>query len=92
MAGLYLDTSRGEILKGILEGNTFSLKECVETLPGAGIEINGFRSVGGGSKSDAWVQISADIMGKPFSRPKITEAGALGAAIIAGWGAGIFPP
>ena len=90
MAGLHLDTSRGEILKGILEGNTFSLKDCVEMLPGAGIEITGFRSVGGGSKSDAWIQISADIMGKPFVRPEITEAGALGAAIMAGAGTGIF--
>jgi xylulokinase len=90
MAGLHLDTSRGEILKGILEGNTFSLKECVEKLPGAGIEITGFRSVGGGSRSDAWIQISADIIGKPFARPKITEAGALGAAIMAGTGTGIF--
>jgi xylulokinase len=90
MAGLYLDTSRGEILKGILEGNVFSLKECVETLPGAAIEIDGFRPVGGGSRSDAWIQISADIMGKPFTKPRVTEAGALGAAIIAGVGTGIF--
>jgi xylulokinase len=89
-AGLYLDTSRGEILKGILEGNTFSLKECVEMLPSAAIEIKGFRAVGGGSKSDAWIQISADIMGMSFARPKITEAGALGAAIMAGTGTGVF--
>ncbi len=90
VAGLYLDTSRGEILKAILEGNTFSLKESVEMLSGAGIEINGFCAVGGGSKSDAWVRISADIMGKPFTRPRITEAGALGAAILAGSGTGVF--
>jgi xylulokinase len=90
VAGLYLDTSRGEILKGILEGNTFSLKECVDTLPGAGIEINSFRSVGGGSKSNGWIQISADILGKPFARPTITEGGALGAAIMAGAGTGVF--
>jgi xylulokinase len=46
--------------------------------------------VGGGSKSDAWVQLSADSLGRPFIRPKITEAGALGAAIMAGAGCGIF--
>jgi xylulokinase len=90
IAGLRLETSRGEILKGILEGVTFYLKECVKSLPPTGIEITDFRSVGGGSKSDAWVQLSADVMGHPFMRPKITEAGALGAAIMAGVGSGAF--
>ncbi|PKO22935.1 MAG: hypothetical protein CVU38_06865 [Chloroflexi bacterium HGW-Chloroflexi-1] len=90
MAGLQLETSRGDILKGILEGTTFYLKECVESLPPTGIEIAGFRAVGGGSKSDAWIQLCADILGRPFVRPKITEAGALGAAIIAGIGDGVF--
>ena len=46
--------------------------------------------MGCGSKSDAWVQICADIMGRPFVRPEIKEAGALGAAIIAGVGSGAF--
>jgi len=90
IAGLRLETSRGDILKGILEGTTFYMKECVESLPPTGIEISDFRAVGGGSKSDTWVQICADIMGRPFVRPRITEAGALGAAIIAGVGTGLF--
>jgi len=91
IVGLQLKSSRGDILKGILEGTTFYLKECVESLPPTGIGIADFRVVGGGSKSDSWVQICADIMGRPFVRPKITEAGILGAAIIAGTGEGIFP-
>jgi xylulokinase len=90
MAGLKLETTRGDILKGIIEGITFYLHECVDSLPVTGIEIQDFRAVGGGSKSDVWVQISADMMGRPFIRPKITEAGALGAAIMAGVGCGIF--
>jgi len=90
IAGLRLETSRGEILKGIVEGSTFYLKECVESLAPTGIEIADFRAVGGGSKSDAWVQTCADIFGRPFVRPAITEAGTLGAAIIAGVGSGVF--
>jgi xylulokinase len=90
IVGLKLETSRGDILKGILEATTFYLKECVESLPPTGIEIADFRVVGGGSRSDTWIQISADIMGRPFIRPKITEAGALGAAMIAGVGSGTF--
>jgi len=91
ISGLRLETSRGDILKGILEGTTFDLKEAVEALPPTGIRIADFRVVGGGSKSDAWVQICADILGRPFVRPQVTEAGALGAAIIAGVGSGVFP-
>ncbi|MBI5093469.1 MAG: hypothetical protein HZB26_13640 [Candidatus Hydrogenedentes bacterium] len=90
IAGLRLDTTRGEIAKAILEGAAFYLRECVETLPGAGIKIDSFRVVGGGSKSDAWVQLSADVFGKPHIRPKQTEAGALGAAILAGVGVGVY--
>jgi xylulokinase len=90
IAGLHLETTRGEILKGLIEATTFYLRECFEALP-AGIAISDFRAAGGGSKSDAWLQICADILGRPFLRPKVIEAGALGAAIIAGTGSGIFP-
>jgi xylulokinase len=91
MAGLKLETSRGDILKGLIEGMTFYIRETFETLPGAGIEVSDFHAVGGGSKSDVWIQISADILGRPFVRPKINEAGVLGAAILAGVGCGVFP-
>jgi xylulokinase len=90
MVGLNLETSRGDILKGILEGVTFSLKEVVDSLAQTGFAINEYRPVGGGSKSDAWIQIAADIMGQPFILPIVKEAGCLGAAIIAGLGSGTF--
>jgi len=90
MAGLRLDTTRGDVLKGLLEGTTFYMRECVELLPETGIEITDYRVVGGGSKSDAWIQICADIMGRPFVKPMVTEAGALGAALMAGVGSGVF--
>jgi xylulokinase len=91
ISGLKLGTSRGEILKGIIESTTFYLRECFETLPGAGIDIREFCAVGGGSKSAAWIQVCADILGRPFVRPSVNEAGALGAAILAGTGCDIFP-
>jgi sugar (pentulose or hexulose) kinase len=90
MTGLRLDTRRGDILKGIIEGVNYYLRECVDALPDTGITITDYRTVGGGSKSDIWIQTCADIMGRPFVRPAITEAGALGAAIIAGVGSGVF--
>ena len=90
MAGLHLDTTRGALMKGVLEGATYYIRECVESLPAVGVNIKDFRAVGGGSKSEAWIQLSADIMGRPFVRPRVTEAGALGAAILAGAGSGAF--
>ena len=91
ISGLELSTTRGEILKGILQGITFYLKKSIAALPEVGVETTEFRAVGGGSKSDAWLQISADILGIPIVRAAVTEAGALGAAIIAGVGSEIFP-
>ena len=91
MAGLKLETSRGEILKGLIEAMTFYIRATFETLPGAGLAVEDFRAVGGGSKSDVWIQISADILGRPIIRPEVNEAGVLGAAILAGVGCGIFP-
>jgi xylulokinase len=88
--GLHLDTSRADILKGILEAIAFYLKEGVDALPAVDISIDEYRVVGGGSKSEAWIQISADILGRPFTRPVISEAGALGSAIMAGVGSGVF--
>lgn len=90
IAGLSLGTTRGDILKGIVEGAAYYLKESVDSLPATGIRITNYRAVGGGSNSDAWVQTCADIFGIPIMRPATTEAGALGAAIIAGVGSGIL--
>lgn len=88
--GLKLDTSRGEILKGILEGSFFSLRECLDRLPEAGIEIERYRAAGGGSRSDACLQLCANILKRPVVRSEVTEAGSLGSAILAGVGTGVF--
>jgi xylulokinase len=88
--GLSLETSRGDILKAILEANTMALNVLVEKLPEAGIEVDTFHAVGGGSRSDAGLQIAADILGKPLIRADVTESGALGAALLAGIGAGTY--
>jgi xylulokinase len=90
IVGLKLDTTRGDILKGIMEGVVFYHKELVDSIAETGIAMRELRAVGGGSKSDAWLQISADILGKPVVRARVTEAGCLGVAILAGVGTGAF--
>jgi len=88
--GLSLETKRGDILKGMIEANTLALKLLISELPEAGIEIDQFLAVGGGSKTDKSIQIAADILGKPLIRSEVKEAGALGAAILAGIGIGLY--
>ena len=90
IAGLKLETTRGDILKGIIEGAIFYLRECVDALPEAGVTIADIRAAGGGSKSGAWLQLTADILGIPLTRCASVEAGALGAAILAGTATGAF--
>jgi xylulokinase len=88
--GLRLDTTRGDILLGILEGVVFYHKRLVDSLAEAGIAMRELRAVGGGSRSDAWLRVTADILGLPVARTRVAEAGCLGAAILAGTGTGAF--
>ena len=90
IAGLKLETTRGDILKGIMEGAIFYQKGLVDSAADTGIGMSELRAVGGGSKSDAWLQVCADILGRPMVRAKVGEAGCLGAAILAGAGTGAF--
>jgi xylulokinase len=88
--GLTLDTDRAEIVKGLLDGICYEVKINVESLGNAGISIHRFRAIGGGAKSDKWMQLKADITGIPVETTKVTEAGCLGAAFLAGLGTGVY--
>lgn len=90
ITGLRLSSTRGDILRGIAEGIIFDLKVTFDHLSEIGFGINELIVVGGGSKSQSWVQICADILGVKMMRPKIIESGTLGSAIIAGVGSGVF--
>ena len=85
-----MTTERGEILKGIIESIIYDIRMTIDALDEIGCSINEFSAVGGGSKSDAWVQICADIFNRPMVRPRVAQSGALGAALIAGAGSGAF--
>ena len=62
IAGLHLDTTRGQILKGILDGSLYYLKECIDQLPLIGLDIASYRAVGGGSRSEVWLQSAASVL------------------------------
>jgi xylulokinase len=90
IAGLTLETTRGEFIKALLEGVTYYFRAGLDILAQANIAIDEYRATGGGAKSDGWLQIKADILGRPLARPRVTEATSLGAVILAGVGAGVY--
>jgi xylulokinase len=90
IAGLTLETNRGMFIKGLLEGVTYYFRQGLEQMASAGIAINEFRATGGGARSNSWLQISADVLGRRLIRPVVTEAGALGATVLAGSGCGVY--
>jgi xylulokinase len=90
IAGMTLETTRGEILRAVIEATAFHARQLVESIGELGVRIEEMHAVGGGSKSAAWVKICADVIGTPIVRPRLAEAGCLGAAIIAGVGCGTF--
>ncbi|MCB0068478.1 MAG: hypothetical protein KDD77_15050 [Caldilineaceae bacterium] len=90
IAGLTLGTTRGEYVRGLLEGATYYFREGLELMEAAQIHIDEFRAVGGGAKSDTWMQIKANILERPLVRPRMTEATALGVAALAGLGGGVY--
>jgi xylulokinase len=91
IANLSLEHGRADILKAILEGVIFYIKDFFsdsEAISAFG--INKFIVNGGGAKSEIWLQLTADILNKTVVRNKATEAGSLGAAILAGTASEIF--
>lgn len=88
--GLTLSTSKGELVKAILEGISYEIKQNLTMLQDAGVEINEVRAIGGGAKSDKWLQLKADMFGKKVIALDISEGVCLGTAILAGTAIGKY--
>ena len=86
--GLSLRHGRGHLVRAVLEGCACHLRSLVEEIEGGVPER--IVAVGGGAKSSLWVQILADILDRSIWVPEVVEAGAMGAAILASVGAGIY--
>jgi len=84
--------TRAHIYRSIIEGLAFALREGGErSQRRSGVRMTEVRVAGGGSQSDAAMQITADVFGMPASRPHVYEASGLGAAIDAAVGIGLHP-
>ena len=88
--GLSLASRKADILRSILEGTAFALRQNIEIARDAGLVINTVRSVGGGARSSLWCRIKADILGLPIEVVKDSGGAPFGAAVLAGMGCGLI--
>ncbi len=81
---------KADLLRAVMEGVSFSLTDCKSILTEMGIEINEMMACGGGGKSKVWRQMLADMYNCNVSTINTSQGPALGVAILAGVGCGIF--
>jgi len=88
--GLTLKHTRGHLVRSILEGVTYSLRDCLTIMQDLGVPVRQIRATGGGAKSPFWHQMQADVFGKPVTTMAADEGAAYGVALLAAVGAGNF--
>jgi D-xylulose kinase len=89
--GLSLGHKRRDLYRAVLEGVAYEVRKNFDVFKELGIDPKELKLTGGGSRSDFWNQIYADVLGVSCIRNTIEESTSLGAAILAASGAGIFP-
>lgn len=81
-----------EMARAVLEGVAYSVRLAFAALAQSAGEMPELINVGGGgARSDFWCQVKADVLGVPLRRASVPDAAAMGAAILAGVGAGVMP-
>ncbi len=88
--GLTASHDRRHLIRAVLEGVAFSLKDCYAILREQGLELEQMRATGGGAKSHTWRQIIADVLGVELVTTNAQEGPAFGAALLAGVAGGIY--
>ena len=87
--GLTLAHTRAHMTRALLEGSAYALRDILEGMGAAGLDVRRLTIVGGGAKGPLWRQIKADVTGLPVRVPTSVETTATGAAILAAVGSGI---
>jgi xylulokinase len=88
--GLTSRTTRAMMIRSLLEGVTFGMRDALEIMLEMGIPIAQVRASGGGARSEFWRQLQADIYRQPIVVTNASEGPAYGVAILAGVGTGIW--
>jgi xylulokinase len=88
--GMSAKHTRNDVIRAFMEGVAYSLKDCLEIIKDMDIKVNEVRASGGGGKSPLWRQMQADMFDTDIHTINSTEGPALGAALLAGVGAGVY--
>jgi xylulokinase len=88
--GLTLAHARGHLIRAIMEGVTYSMRDSLAIIEGLGVPVRQIRASGGGSRSPLWRQIQADVFGRKVVTINSEEGAAYGVALLAAVGAGAF--
>jgi sugar (pentulose or hexulose) kinase len=91
LLGLELRHSPGHILHAVMEGVCFELAGVLDAARALTPGIHRIRVLGGAAQSEAWMQMLADILDIPIEIPETSQPACVGAAILAGVGAGAYP-
>jgi xylulokinase len=88
--GLSAKHEKQDFIRAVMEGVVYSLKDCLEIIKEMGVEVSEVRASGGGGKSPLWRQMQADVFGTDIATIQSSEGPALGVALLAGVGVGIY--
>ena len=88
--GLTASQGRGHLVRAIVEGVTYSLRESLELFRKLSVPVDQIRATGGGARSPFWRQVQADVFGQPVSTINVDQGPAFGVALLAAVGAGAF--
>lgn len=91
LVGLAASHERGHVIRAILEGVAFSLRDSLEIFREMQVPVEAIRVGGGGARSALWRQVQADVYGQAVETVAAEEGAAYGAALLAGVGAGVWP-
>jgi xylulokinase len=88
--GLTAQHKRADLIRALIEGVSYSQRDCLDIVESLGVRVESVRASGGGAKSPFWRRILADVFAKPVVTLASQEGSALGAALLAMVGTGEY--
>ncbi|QDU81028.1 Xylulose kinase [Polystyrenella longa] len=88
--GLSLRHGRPHLIRALMEGATYAMRDCLEIIKGMNVPVNEIRVSGGGARSEFWRQMQADIYGQSVCTINAEEGPAYGVALLAAAGTGAY--
>jgi xylulokinase len=89
--GLSSYHTRGHLARAVMEGVALALRQTLEISLSLGRQVERIIAAGGGAESEVWRQIQADVFGLPLQQSLLSEQASVGAALLAGVGADVYP-